>query len=485
MFTTVSNFKNSGDYYNAAAFLDNETGATIGQFLKGMGDFNRVVIVSNDPVFASGMPADLRLTSQEFGLNEGNLERDQVLPSLQKWLQNLDPYTCIVIDMDWVFKHARAASVIGSWGRLVEALIEVSKAKILSCYDITILVEDQVQSAMVSHRQFLAASGLYRNAYWMPEVVRRSTLDEQLSYMLGRSVPDYSEIKFFERNERFAARGVEPDWLKPRTSYSTQSGLIDAWHICCFGQLRVYRGERERVDWKIKGGAPKKTRTLFAYMLTKGENGVHADRLAELLWPEGDIENGKRARLHHTIAMLRKTLGYKESVLRSGDYYRLNVPEGSWIDITSFEQLCRRGISLFKKGRLEEALQIYRSAEQLYAGDLFQDIPDEYTENDQEDWCLPRRTWMREMALKLQRDMSALLRSKGQLRQALEHCQKALAIDNLNDDANIETMRVFHAQGRVDIVARHFRQYRKAMEQIDATVEGSEVHALYLALTRV
>jgi hypothetical protein len=55
----------------------------------------------------------------------------------------------------------------------------------------------------------------------------------------------------------------------------------------------------------------------------------------------------------------------------------------------------------------------------------------------------------------------------------------------LNDDANIETMRVFHAQGRVDAVARHFRQYRKAMEQIDATVEGLEVHALYLALTRV
>ena len=107
----------------------------------------------------------------------------------------------------------------------------------------------------------------------------------------------------------------------------------------------------------------------------------------------------------------------------------------------------------------------------------------QYLEDEQEDWCLPRRIWLREMALKLQRDMSALLREEGKLRDALEHCQKALALDPASDDANMEAMRVFHAQGRPDTVARQYRQYRKAMEMIDAIPDGSKVQALFLALT--
>lgn len=479
-----SNKKDSGEFYNAAAFLKDESGPYFASLLEGFGALESTIVVSNDPAFAKGLRTNLRLTCQEFGLTEGGIEADHILSLIQQWTTKVDAMTAIIVDMDWVFTHNRTASVITKWGLCVEGIIATTHARILNCYDATALVEEQVQAAMAAHRQFLAPSGLYRNAYWVPENVRRSTLDQQLSFILGRLVPDYSDIRFFNQAERLAARGIEPDWLKTHENRNMVSPLGEAWQICCLGQLRIYRGDHERIDWKLKGGAPKKTRTLFAYMLTKGEKGVHADRLAELLWPEGDIEDGKRARLHHTIAMLRKTLGHKDSVLRSGDYYRLNIPEGSWIDINSFEQLCRRGISLFKRGQLEEALQIYRSAEQLYVGDLFQDIPDEYMENDQEDWCLPRRTWLREMAIKLQRDMSRLLRSQGRLRQALEHCQKALLIDPLNDDVNIETMHVFHAQGRIDAIARQFRQYRKAMEQIEATVDGAEVHAVYLALTR-
>ena len=469
---------------NAALFLKQSNGAYLAQHLSMLGDVGDIVIVSDDPNFGHGISVRLRLTSREFGLGDGQLNLTTLPQGVASWFETTSERICLVVDMAWVFSQARAAQMISTWGRAIEDYI-ANGVIVLSCYDTTVLIEEQVIAAMAAHRQFLSTSGLYRNVYWMPELVRRSTLDEQLIFTLSRLVPDYAEIKFFERNERFAARGVQPDWLGSSGPIGARLNLAESWQICCLGQLRVYRHDGERINWKLKGGAPKKTRTLFAYLLTKGEKGVHADRLAELLWSDGEIDHDKRARLHHTIAMLRKTLGSKETVLRSGDFYRLNVPEGSWIDLTSFEQLCRRGISLFKRGQLDEALQVYRSAERLYAGDLFQDIPDEYIAHDEEDWCLPRRTWMREMALKLQRDMSALLRSKGQLRQALEHCQKALAIDSLNDDANIETMRVFHAQGRVDAVARHFRQYRKAMEQIDATVEGLEVHALYLALTRV
>jgi two-component SAPR family response regulator len=140
-------------------------------------------------------------------------------------------------------------------------------------------------------------------------------------------------------------------------------------------------------------------------------------------------------------------------------------------------------MSLSMRGQRAEALAVYNTAERLYSGDLFADIPVKYLEDNQEDWCMNRRVWFRDMALKLQSHMAGLLRGQGRLREALEHCQKALALDPSNDDANMEAMRVFHAQGRFDAVGRQYKQYRKAMQSIDATPEGTEVQALFLALT--
>ena len=69
-------------------------------------------------------------------------------------------------------------------------------------------------------------------------------------------------------------------------------------------------GEASAAYWRVPGGAPNKTRTLFAYLLQAGEKGAHSERIGELLWPEGGSEQTKRARLHHTVTMLRKALGW-------------------------------------------------------------------------------------------------------------------------------------------------------------------------------
>jgi len=278
------------------------------------------------------------------------------------------------------------------------------------------------------------------------------------------------------------ARGATPSWLaKPRALPAAATGP-HRWHIHCLGNLRVFIGSHE-VNWRIQGGAPKKTRTLFAYLLQSGEKGAHADRLGELLWPEDGSEDAKRARLHHTVAMLRRTLGDAGAVLRMGEYYRLNPPLGSWIDIDTFEQLCRRSLSLYKRGEDEAALRIYAAAEQLYTGDLFEDLPLEYVQPENDDWCMPRRIWLREMALKVQYDFAKVLMRSHRIREALEHCMKALAIDPTSEGANAEAMRIFVAQGRMDAMHRQYRQYRQAMATIGAP-EAAEMKALYRDLSK-
>lgn len=466
---------------NAAVYYDTEDVAFVTASLDCVLNVEAAMLLSDDPELLPLIPTDRRIPFDETALNHSPVDPEEVFARLRpKLLNNTGG---LVVDMGWAVSNLQGASSLESWGAVADRLARDVGRPVVSIYNQDLTIEEQMQASFRAHRQFLAPSGLHDNPYWIPvEMLDGAMLDDQLSFMLGRVVPDYADLRARRRTGQMNARGATPSWLaKPRAILGMQPGPA-RWHIHCLGHLQVFIGNRA-VDWRIAGGAPKKTKTLFAYLLQSGEKGAHADRIGELLWPEDGSEDTKRARLHHTVAMLRKTLGDATAVARVGEYYRLNPPRGSWIDIDTFEQLCRRALSLFKRGEDEAALRIYAAAEQLYDGDLFEDLPLEYVQPDQDDWCMPRRIWLREMALKVQYDFAKLLMRSHRTREALEHCMKALAIDPASEGANAEAMKIFVAQGRVDAMHRQFRQYRQALATIGAT-EGAEIKSLYRDLSR-
>lgn len=413
------------------------------------------------------------------GLDVVPFDPHLVLETMRGFLLHRTDLRLVVVDMSWGIEAIHGGNAFETWSTITEQLVDEFSAALVSLYNRDVLIENQMQAALRAHRQFLAPSGLFENPFWLPEALaNRATMDQQMAFLLGRAVPDYAGIEFFDPDDRGFARGAEPAWLARPKRIQAERSSDERWQIYCFGPLRVYRGG-QLVDWNLPGGAPKKTRTLFAYLLHSGEKGAHVDRISELLWPEGLEEGLKRARLHHTVAMLRKTLGGKGAIQRTGEYYRLNAPIGSWTDISSFEQTCRRGLSLAKQGQEEEALQVYRAGVRMYSGDLFEDIPVEYVHSDLDDWCLPRRSWLRDMALKLLRDMSTVMRSQGELDEALEQCQKALAIDPTNEECHSETMRVFHAQGRIHAISRQYEQFLSVTEANGNSHEGSAIHRVF------
>jgi DNA-binding SARP family transcriptional activator len=466
---------------NAAVFYDTEDMAFVTAALERVLDLSDALLLTDDAELLPAIPASRRVPFDETALDHSPLDPEEVFARLRPRLA--EAAGGLVVDMGWAVANLQGSASLESWGAVADRLGQSHGRPVISIYNQDLTIEEQMQASFRAHRQFLAPSGLHDNPYWIPvELLDGAMLDDQLSFMLGRVVPDYADLRARRRTGQQNARGATPSWLaKPRALLGAQPGPA-RWHIHCLGQLQVFIGNRA-VDWRIQGGAPKKTRTLFAYLLQSGEKGAHADRIGELLWPEDGSEDIKRTRLHHTVAMLRKTLGDAGAVLRMGEYYRLNPPRGSWIDIDTFEQLCRRGLSLYKRGEDEAALRIYAAAEQLYKGDLFDDLPMEYVQPEQEDWCMPRRIWLREMALKLQYDFSKVLSRSHRTREALEHCMKALIIDPASEGANAEAMKIFVAQGRIDAMHRQFRQYRQALATIGAT-EGAEIQALYRDLSR-
>jgi DNA-binding SARP family transcriptional activator len=439
----------------------------------------KAMVVSDDAAFLAEVSRTQRIGFAAAGLDRVLIEHDDVFAKLK--LKVADTTSGIVVDMRWAISNAEALRSLEQWGSLAERLSSELRKPIISVYDHDLLIEEHMQTAFRVHSKFLAPSGIYENPYWLPaKLLNTAALDEQLAFMLGRVVPDHEGLQMRRKTGEMFAHGATPSWL-PKADMALGASSVSArWQIHCFGQLRVSIAG-QNINWRIAGGAPKKNQTLFAYLLQCGAKGANAEQISELLWPDEASDAIKRARLHHTVAMLRKTLVSQQSVIRAGDTYRLNAPAGSWIDINTFEQQCRRGLALFKNDELESALRVYLAADQLYAGDLFEDLPREYVESENENWCMPRRMWLREMALKLQNNLTSVLMRMGRTREALNHCLKALAIDPASEVANEVAMQIFAVQGRDDAVHRQYKQYQQAVKTMGET-ESAELRTKFRSL---
>ena len=183
--------------------------------------------------------------------------------------------------------------------------------------------------------------------------------------------------------------------VRPRSRSRRYVDSRERWKIRCFGRLRIYRNDGSQVNWEISGGATRKTKTLFAYLLQKGGEGAPRTNCADLLWPSRTAVETARNRLYHTVSACARPCragtgrgaAMREHLLRDGSRYVLVPPERSWLDISTFEQLCRQSQSHIKSGASDEALICLQAADRLYTGDLFEDIPAEYADDSERDWC--------------------------------------------------------------------------------------------------
>ncbi|EAQ43654.1 transcriptional regulator [Roseobacter sp. MED193] len=444
-----------------------------------------VLVLSDDDSFLPDLQNQERLDYTAAGLDEIPIRFDVVRERISKAAAPLAMGARIVVDMRWGLQTVSASANFERWGGQCDRLVADLGLSVVSVYARSLLIEDQLIAALRGHSHFLAPSGIYPNPYWLPpEYLEGATLTKQVAFLLGRLVPDYAGLVAGTELGEGAATGADPNWITTPRRIRPRAGGDDVWKIRCFGRLRIYQSDGSQVRWGIPGSAPKKSKALFAYLLQRGERGARADQLAELLWGDEPDETVKRSRLHHAVAMLRKTLGGREFVLRTGEYYSLLPPTGTWIDVSSFEQLCHRAKVLANTGRADEAITLLDAADRLYTGELFEDLLPDFVENDIEDWVMPRRMWFKDMALKVQRDKAEILRRQGHLREALECCQKALNMDPTCEIAHAEAMQIFCAQNRPEAITRQYRQMRAAIEAIGAEFATPELDELQAKLLK-
>ncbi|MFN8173677.1 MAG: GAF domain-containing protein [Solirubrobacteraceae bacterium] len=240
------------------------------------------------------------------------------------------------------------------------------------------------------------------------------------------------------------------------TDVAADPAMLD---IRCFGRLTVFRAG-ERID----GSHLRRSRAwrLLKILLTRYGSPVDDDVLIEWLWPEGPGP-GAAAQLKVLVHDLRRTLepvapaSYAgRFVVRSGHGYAFDTASPHRVDSRDFATLMAWGERLAHLGEVDSALVAYRAAADLYADDFLAD--ELYA-----DWCVQEREELCDRFLTLLRHTATLLLARGELEGAIACHRRALRVDDTQEDAHRELMRLLWEAGRVDEARRQYASCREAL----------------------
>lgn len=422
--------------------------------------------------------------SEEFLLRSTVFNLSDVQKSFTAFLSKLKSSTLIFIEMSWMIRSPSAAVYAIHFYKLMEDLCEHYELKICYLFNSSLLLDEMLLNALKSQPHLWLEGKVTNNPYYVPiDTLIKKKNRAQFNYWMQQLQPDFDS----GQTQNISGK-IQPIYnlnnapAAPIAQNSEEGG----WKIRCLGKLKVYREYGELINWNSKHGSTRKMKTLFAYLLFKGEKGAAAEELADMLWPEEDFDVSAN-RLHQTIRLLKLVLSpelkvKKETspfIIREGKFYHLALPQDSWIDLTMFQELCFRGNAHFKNKNFKEALICYQGAERMYLGELFQDIPKKYIDNYEHDWCYSRRQWYKEMHQKLLLESSIMYRSLNDITNALAACDKALSIEPYSEKITQEKLQVLFDAQRKDAFQRQYKVYAKTLEKFDLGLPSKEMTAFY------
>lgn len=205
-----------------------------------------------------------------------------------------------------------------------------------------------------------------------------------------------------------------------------------ALSVECLGTFRVCAGGEEisQERW-----VSAKARDLLAYFVTFRGERIPAERAFDAIWGE---TGSSRTAFHTALSRLRNALRYEKSTLRfilveTGEY---------WLDSARFridvDEFNNAILNARSSRNAQGAVTWYEQAVELYRG--------EYLQNLYYDWVFAQRRHLATTYLGALQELVAHYASL-EPRDALHYFEKALLVDNLNEELYCHAMRAYAALG--------------------------------------
>lgn len=434
------------------------------------------------------------IASSEINLREQVVRAKQVVEALEAHWRETSLPLLLFLEMSWAIRTPSGSVYLRDILVYLQQLVGRQPLTIYCLYNRSLLLDEHLLLGLYAHPYLVAQGNQQPNPYCLPALtLRRITPKSQFESWYSRIFPN-------NESEVSLPKGIASETEGDKNGYAVQNPFSTfnaktdegRWKVRCLGELKVYRENGELIDWSSKGGATKKLKAIFAYLLLKGERGATLEELADLLWKDEADTAQTLNRLYHCIRYLRVALSGNETnqkespfILYQHSHYYLALPYDSWIDLPMFEELCFKGTQELKVNNLEQGLICFESAERLYQGDLFSDIPVKYVENNDNDWCWSRRFWYREMYHKLLYSLASVHRQFGNPNEAIKYADKALAEDPCLEMAHQEKLKALAAVKRIDAIHRQYRVYCEALKKFNMGMPSEAMRSLYLNVSKI
>ena len=243
--------------------------------------------------------------------------------------------------------------------------------------------------------------------------------------------------------------------------------------INLFGEFRVLRGE---VSIGSEEWDRQKTRSLLKLLITRPGRVFSRDEILEALWPDTPPEAAERS-LRVTVSLLRRTLepglerGSDSSyILRRRPGYLFDRDANCEVDTRKFEEHQARAEAAREAERFDRAIEEYRGAVNLLRGEFL-------AENPYEEWAMEARGEWQERRLTVFSRLSECLALRGRYTEAVEVCNRALALDEYREDLHRRLMLYHYCAGEQALALGTFRRYAKTLrEELDTAPSPELFH---------
>ncbi len=227
--------------------------------------------------------------------------------------------------------------------------------------------------------------------------------------------------------------------------------------ISTFGKLQV-----EGRDGPIGGEwLEQRPGQLFKYLLCNRSRVVTNDQVAEALWPDAGVEEGK-SRMRYNVHALRERIEPNRErrsparyvVSRRGGYtFETNRV---WIDADEFEREARAGLAAFQRTRPQMASEHLANALRLYKGDFLAEDP--YL-----DWVIEEQERLRELAAQAMRAQARIEIGLGRLEKAAELSRRLADLEPFDSDAHQLLIEICLRRGRRSEAHRRYIRFQQRM----------------------
>jgi predicted ATPase/DNA-binding SARP family transcriptional activator len=287
----------------------------------------------------------------------------------------------------------------------------------------------------------------------------RSTLDEASfddAWAEGRSMSPEQAIEYALD---------EPTTPHEEDTQLTAAGA-DVLRIFALGPARVEKDgcPLDSPDWI------QKPRELLFYLLSQSE-GRTKEQIGLALWPEASTEQ-LRSRFHDTVFRLRRALGGKEWIsFQKGRYaFERSLPYS--FDAEGFEENLSEA-RRYGAEAPEQAIRYLQEATGLYGGDFLEDL---VTDGE---WAIVRQEALRQAYGEALLLLGRLLSARERYAEAANAYRKAIAHDELLEEAHRELMRCQVALGERGRAIRHYEKLVELLYEQLGTSPAPETRALF------